>query len=235
VYRDETYPEARVTSAFANGWKQLWKNFLILILIGIVALVFSGFAGFFKTVGQIGGALVEHGDFLSVLGFSMAAGGYFVSSIYGLLVMAPLNYGVSFANLKAARNNRVDLTDMFKGFENYINAVLATLLVTVLAGIGFIFFVIPGIYIGCKLAFTPFLVVDRKMNAVDAVRESWDMTHGYAFKIFLIGLLAIPITIAGVCFFIVGLIPALMWIKLTYASLYHAITIEDETDAEMYG
>ena len=73
------------------------------------------------------------------------------------------------------------------------------------------------------------------MNAVDAVRESWDMTHGYAFKIFLIGLLAIPITIAGVCFFIVGLIPALMWIKLTYASLYHAITIEDETDAEMYG
>jgi hypothetical protein len=42
--------------------------------------------------------------------------------------------------------------------------------------------------------------------------------------VFLIGLLAIPIVIAGLICLVVGIIPALMWITAAFASLYHAVS-----------
>jgi len=50
------------------------------------------------------------------------------------------------------------------------------------------------------------------------------MTSGHAWKVFLIGLLSIPIGIAGLICFGVGIIIAIMWITLAFASLYHAVS-----------
>jgi hypothetical protein len=51
---------------------------------------------------------------------------------------------------------------MFAAFNNYLNAVLAYLLVTVIIIIGFVLLIIPGIIFACKLAFVPYLIVDQK-------------------------------------------------------------------------
>jgi hypothetical protein len=46
--------------------------------------------------------------------------------------------------------------------------------------------------------------------------------------VFLIGLLAIPISIAGLICFGVGIIIAVMWVSLAFGSLYHAISLSAE-------
>jgi len=148
--------------------------------------------------------------------------------LYGILIAGPVDYGVSFAHLKAARGDKLEIKDMFEAFQNYWNAVLANILVGAIVIIGFMLLIIPGIIFGCKLAFTPYLVVDRKMEVLEAVKESWRMTNGHAWTVFLIGLLAIPICIAGLICFIVGIIPAVMWIRLTFASLYHSVSLSGE-------
>jgi hypothetical protein len=56
--------------------------------------------------------------------------------------------------------------------------------------------------------------------------ESWQMTDGHAFDVFLIGLLGIPIVIAGLICFGVGVIISYMWIYMATASLYHAIRLQ---------
>lgn len=43
-----------------------------------------------------------------------------------------------------------------------------------------------------------------------------------------IGLLAIPISIAGLICLVVGIIPATMWITAAFASLYHAVSASGE-------
>jgi len=196
-----------VSSSYSNGWRQLWKHFLELFLIGIIGFVIGTPAGM---GGWSGGAAV---------GFLI-----FMGTVYGILVNGPVEYGVSFAYLKASRGDSLEIKDMFEAFQTYWNAVLASLLVGVIVLIGFILLIVPGIVFACKLAFTPYLVVDRKMAVIEAVKESWRMTGGHAWKVFFIGLLAIPISIAGLLCFGIGIILSSMWITMAFASLYHAVS-----------
>ena len=204
----------RVRSSYKNGWRQLKKYFLELLLITVIGIVIGVPFGIFRV------PVEEVGAGAAVLGiFGLA---------YSILLVWPIDYGVSFANLKAARGDRLEIKNMFEVFKNYVNAVLANLLVAVIVVIGLVLLVVPGIIFACKLAFTPYLVVDRKMEVIEAVKESWRMTGGYSWKVFLIGLLAIPISIAGLICFGIGIIFAIMWIRLAFASLYHAVSMLGE-------
>jgi len=204
-----------VFSAYGNGWRQLWKYFLELFLIVIIGFVIGIPAGM--------------GDWSQG-----AAAGFltFLGVVYSILVVGPVEYGVSFAYLKASREESLEIKNMFEAFKTYWNAVLASLLVAVIVIIGFILLIVPGIIFACKLAFTPYLVVDRKMDVIEAVKGSWNMTRGHAWKVFLIGLLAVPISIAGLLCFIVGIIPAIMWICMAFASLYHAVSLSGEASVQ---
>ena len=197
-----------VGAYYGRGWRHMKKYFLKLFLIAIIGSII----GLPSELDQFVASSV-----LGVLGF-----------IYGIFVVAPTEYGVSFACLKAARSDKLEIQDMFEAFHNYWNAVLANILVLGLIIIGLFLLIIPGIIFGCKLAFTPYLIVDRKMEVIEAIKESWRMTNGHAWTIFFIGLLSIVIIIGGLLFFVVGVIPALMWILVTQASLYHAVMVPSE-------
>ncbi len=204
-----TFPRSTVGSSYANGWRQLWKNFLELFLIGLIGFVIGIFSG-------IGGwSQGAAGAFLGFLGIA-----------YSILIVGPVDYGVSFSYLKAARGDKIEINNMFEAFHNYWNAVLASLLVTIITVIGLFLLIVPGIIFACKLAFVPYLVVDRKTEVIEAIKGSWRMTNGHAWKIFLIGLLAILIFIAGLICFVVGVIISIMWIRTAFASIYHAVSIQ---------
>ncbi|KPJ60890.1 MAG: hypothetical protein AMJ46_04130 [Latescibacteria bacterium DG_63] len=196
--------------SYSNGWHRLWKYFLELLLVSIVLFLFSIPSGLLEWAGE------RHGAGAAFL--------WLFSIAYGVLLLAPIEYGAAFAFLRAAQGKRVEVKDMFEVFKNYVNAVLANILVYFIVGVGFILLIIPGIIFACKLAFVPYLVVEQKMYAVEAVKESWRMTSGHAVTVFLIGLLSIPIAMVGLLCFIVGIIPAVMWIRLAFASLYHAVS-----------
>jgi len=88
---------------------------------------------------------------------------------------------------------------------------------------------VPGIIFACKLAFVPYLVTDRRMEATEAIRESWRMTTGHATTIFLMGLLAAPVFIAGLILLVVGALPAIIWIELSFASIYASVAEPRDT------
>jgi len=206
-------PVPGVGSSYGHGWNQLWKYFLELFVIGIIAFVIGLPAQIFFHASED----LECAAAVLVI-FGLA---------YTILVANPIEFGVSFAYLKAARNDELKIKDMFEPFQNYWNAVLASLLVGVIIVLGFFLLIVPGIIFACKLVFVPFLVVDKKMEVIPAVKESWRMTTGYAVKIFLMGLLAIPIALAGLICLVVGIIPAVMWIESSFASMYYAVSSGD--------
>jgi hypothetical protein len=199
------YPE--VGSAFSYGWEILKKNFVPLLLVIIVISVLSAF----------GPAVVGHNYY----GF-----GFFVS-LFGIFFLGPVNYGKNWVFLKASRNEAFELKDIFNVFgPHYWEIVLASLLVSVIIGFGIVLLIVPGIIFACRLAFVPYLVVDKNFKAVDAISKSWEMTKGFAGKIFVMGIVSFFIAIAGFICLFVGIFPAQIWISSAFASFYHAVDIK---------
>lgn len=202
-----TFPELEpeVGSVYSYGWQILKTNFWALLGMVVVGALLSAAPSIFTE----GNPMRDHNAF---------------SSLFWILVSGPVSFGIAWAFLKAVRKEDFEIKDMFAAFgPNYWNVLVANLLVTVVVALGFVLLIVPGIYLACKLAFVPFLIMDKGMKFSDAFSTSWDMTKGHGWTIFLMGLLAIPIAIGGLILVGVGILIAMVWIHAAFAALYYTV------------
>ncbi len=213
--KEQRLPIATISGSYSYGWQQMWKHFLYLFLVAVIV----AFAG--APV-----AAIRESEFVNTPG--MIALQIFVAA-YWLLLMPVINFGADLMYLRGIRNEKIIISDMFDGFKkNYLNIVLANLLMFAIIGLGFIFLIVPGIILACRLAFVPYLVMDKNLEPVAAVEKSWEMTRDYGWKIFGMGMLAIPVFILGLICLFVGVIFALIWISAAFAAMYHAVDLEEQ-------
>lgn len=129
--------------------------------------------------------------------------------------------------LKAARKEKYEIADMFEVFKrNYIDAILVTLISMIFVILGLIFFIVPGFIIMVRLAFAPYIVIDKKMAAMDAIKKSWNMTKGHSWTIFFMIILAILAIIGGLVALVVGVFFSIVWIASSFAILYNSVSIK---------
>lgn len=201
----------RVGSSLTYSWNILWDKFITLFLIGLIIIV-----------AQMPMS-AAHGHDPS--GFAETIFGVF-SFLFMIFIVYPFKISADYLYLKAIRKVDFEVKEIFDVFKNYLNVVLASLLSIAIVAIGFIFFLIPGIIFACRLAFVPYLVMDKKLDAVKAVEESWRLTRGYGWRIFWMYIVSFFLIIAGIIVLFFGVIIALMWIKLAFAGLYQAVLEE---------
>jgi len=215
IVKEERQPQATISGSYKYGWQQMWKYFLYLFIIMIVVGLLEA------PVSALQDSEWENTPGILLLQVFAAA--------YGLLFLPVIKYGGDLLYLRSIRNEKVDISELFDGFKNnYLNIILANLLTFAIIGIGFVFLIIPGIILACRLIFVSYLVMDKNMEPVAAVEKSWEMTRGYGWKIFGMGLLVLPIFIAGLLCLIVGVFFAIIWVKAAFASMYHAIDLEEK-------
>ncbi|MRR20190.1 hypothetical protein EG827_08335 [bacterium] len=222
------------SASYGTGWKVMTDNFLRLLLVVIVLAIVSGPMSFFGHSDFKVDALdfdnipFNMDDFFKIGAIGIAAAFLgLLALMYALLLRPVFKYGAKMMFVQAARGITPDFEMLIAGFrKNYLNIVLANLLVAALVGIGLVCLFIPGIIIGCRLAFTAYLVMDKGLDPIRAAEESWRLTRGHGWRIFLMGFVAFFIYIAGfICFFI-GVLVSDMWIKSSYATLYQSVLIE---------
>ncbi|MDA3954057.1 MAG: hypothetical protein PF485_10435 [Bacteroidales bacterium] len=202
-------------SAYSLGWKKMFKYFLYAFLVIVFLGIISAPVGWTYEIEHI--HLPVMFNFFSI--FTIA---------YFFFLVAPLKYGAKKVLLNIIRGGEIDIKELFYGFKDYLNIVLANLLMTALIGIGMIFLIVPGIILACRLAFVPYLVVDKKLDAVKAVEESWRMTRGHGWTIFLMALMVIPIGIAGLAVLGVGVIFSIIWVNIAFAAIYAIVIAKKE-------
>ena len=216
-------PKATAFGSFGYGWQQLWKFFLHLFLIFLVCAVAN-----FQPPWFFGGQYMMNSAGFVMLNLLLAA--------YSIMVLPVINYGGNWLYLRFMRDERANVADMFSGFKtNYLNIILANLLVVAIVGIGVVLFLVPGIIFACRLAFVPYLVMDKGLDPVAAIEKSWFMTRGHGWRIFGMYLLAFVLVVLGFCLVIVGAVFAIMWVGCAFASLYYAIDAAEQAQLNQNG
>jgi uncharacterized membrane protein len=216
-------PKATAFGSFGYGWQQLWKYFLHLFLIGVVVWIAD---------------IPTWGLFLGV--HDITATGFIALNMlatgYAMLVMPVIKYGADWMYLRFMRDERPNVADLFRGFkQGYLNIVLANLLVVAIVGIGIVLLIVPGLIFACRLSFVPYLVMDKGLDPVAAIEKSWFMTRGHGWRIFGMYVLSILLVGVGLLLFVFPGLFALMWSGAAFASLYHAVDLEDQAHLNQNG
>jgi hypothetical protein len=223
--------------SYGTGWDVMMDNFLrlflLVIILGIIAAPMQS-SNFHFSPHDFNFRHFEPEDIFRFGTFGILAAFYgMLWLLYGFLVAPVFRYGGKLMFLQGVRQEKPDFESLIKGFrENYLTIILANLLVTALVALGIILIIVPGIIIACRLAFVPYIVMDKKLDPIEAVEESWRMTRGHGWTIFFMGFVSIFIFLAGLILLIVGILPASMWIGGAFASIYQSVLLEKEKLAE---
>jgi hypothetical protein len=234
-------------NSFGTGWRVMFDNFLRLFLVVIIVGIITGPMKLFQ-INMDGSDFHRmmpwdwHGwhDDIDMKGlFSLASMGVIaaflglLALLYAFLVVPVFTFGSKMIFVESVRQEKPNFEWLIKGFmNNYFSIVLANLLVFALVAIGLFALIIPGIIIACRLAFVKYIVMDKKVDPIEAVEMSWRLTRGHGWTIFFMGFVSFFIAIFGFCLMIVGIFPAIIWIASSFATLYQSVLLEKEKPVE---
>jgi uncharacterized membrane protein len=132
----------------------------------------------------------------------------FIGTIARLAVQMLISMGVISFALKAHDDvEHVSIMDLWhpRPFWKYIGASLLFGLIFV---VGLILVIIPGIIWGIMFGFAVYLVIDKNMWPIEALKESKRITYGYKWELFLLGILSFLVALLGIICLGVGLLVA---------------------------
>jgi hypothetical protein len=199
-------------ACFREGVSLLKENliiFLLLILFSVVVDIPMGISEVFSET-----------ESWNNFSFQFFNG---LSFLYYLCLVTPIGYGIAWLFLKAVRKEEFVFEDLFVAFRYFIAIVIVKLLLLLLIGVGFLFFIIPGVFLLCRFAFVPYLIMDKKLTAVKAIEESYRLSKKYFWTILVMGFLSFLIIILGLLAFGVGVLFSFIWIQSAFAILYSTV------------
>ncbi len=120
--------------------------------------------------------------------------------------------------MKRLTGRPADFGDFFKGFNFFVPALVAFLLIWVFTGLGMILCIIPGLVIAAMYNFTYLFIVDKRMDFWPAMEASHAVVKNDYFGFTMFVVLAILVNLLGLLCCVVGLL-------VSYPVTIAAITI----------
>jgi len=139
-----------------------------------------------------------------------------VNGAVPFLLQGATTAGFQAAFRKSLRGRKPAVGDLFEGFQFFASTLGAHLVISILAFIASLFFIIPGLVVAAMYNFTYLFIVDKRMDMGNAMRASHAVVKQdyFGYSMFLIAL--ILLNIAGVLCLLVGL---LVTIPITFAAI----------------
>lgn len=141
-----------------------------------------------------------------------------------VFVTLPVGAGVAYLALRLVRRDPgATYATVFSGFGQIVDLLIAGIVTGVIVTIGFVLLIVPGIMAGLGLMLAQYLVMDRGMKGMDAVKESWERMKGHKMDAFLLALASIAIVLAGVIACFVGIFVAVPVVIGAQAAFYNRV------------
>jgi hypothetical protein len=214
-----------VAACVKRGFELTTRNFGVILLVGLT------YVGVTMAVSVVLGLLDMALGFGSVHSTQWSTGsgshgaGYQQNSsplsfIASQVLSSFLTLGVTRIGLNLVSGRQVSVGMLFGEGRKLLRALGGTILFVLMVGCGMVLLIVPGIYLA--LRFGQFLpaIVDRDLGILPAFAYSSTLTTNNRFNLFLLALLAMAITFAGLLACGIGLIFAVPVVWLSYLVAY---------------
>ena len=132
------------------------------------------------------------------------------------LIQGPLILGFHIFTMKKLMGRNAEIGDLFKGFNFFVPALVASLLIGLFTFAGTLLCIIPGLVVAAMYKFTYLFIVDKRMDFWPAMQASHAVVKNDYFGFTMFLLLAFLVNVLGFLCCIVGL---LVTIPLTFAAI----------------
>ena len=148
-----------------------------------------------------------------------------LSNITSLVIFPPLAIGLCIFSLNISRDSKADIDNLFLGFQkNWINYILAYILMVFVIAVGFFLFIIPGVIASLMFSQVFFIMAeDDEIGAYDALVKSYNMMKGYKWKFFKINLRIMALAILCIFTLFIGFIWLSPYQYVVFATFYDDI------------
>jgi uncharacterized membrane protein len=204
------------TDALGYGWKKFVAapgSLLLPMLVAWVGVLVVGLIVNFVILRPTLGS--GSGLFLTELIYALAYALVFV-------VLQILTAGIWRGALRITDGHGFGVGELFEGFDK-AQVVIAAVLVALGTFVGLALCIIPGVIFAFLTMFTIPFVVDRQMQAVDAIKASIQLVRENVGNTLLYFVLAYVVTLIGACLCGLGLLVAYPVALLGYAYTFRRL------------
>jgi hypothetical protein len=128
-----------------------------------------------------------------------------LSGVVPLILQGPLLAGFHIYIMKRLLGRNAEFADLFKGFNFFVPTLVASLVISLFAGVGTLLCIIPGLVITAMYKFTYLFIVDKRMDFWPAMQASHAVVKNDYFGFTMFLLLMALINILGALCCIVGI------------------------------
>lgn len=134
-------------------------------------------------------------------------------------ISAVVNMGLIAFSLKAHDAPEDAMAALLWHPHPFWKYVGASIMQSIIVLVGLVLLIVPGVIAALALSFTTFLVIDRELAPLDALRESARITKGHRLELLFLFIGLLLINVLGVLALLVGL---LVSVPVSYLAAAHA-------------
>ena len=135
-----------------------------------------------------------------------------------------LGWGLIVICLKIHDGETAKISDLFSQLKNILKYLGSTILYCLIVLGGLILLIVPGVMWAIKYQFFSYLIVDKKMGIMEALRKSAELTKGSRNKLFGFCILMGLINIAGAIALVIGLFATIPTTAIACAYVYRKLS-----------
>ncbi len=194
-----------------NTWKANWKFFLGLVLITFVVSYIPSFLN-----SMVKSSFSQNAQMIGTFGL--------IIGIVFWVINQLINIGVLRISLDLVDGKRPDYKTLYSQTNFLLRFLGGTILYGLIVTLGIVLLIIPGIIFGIKLQFYSYLIIDKGLGPVEALKKSWEMTKGVKMDLFLFGLTLMLVNFLGLLALVVGLFASIPTTMVAAAYVYRKLS-----------
>lgn len=197
-----------IGEALGFAWAKVKKHFWFVVLWSLGTLIVSGLF----SNGEVGKGAMDGGDL--------------IFSLLNFVVGTFLTLGSTRLALKLLDDTRGDVKDFLPNWEMFWNVAIVSFLYGFIVLAGIVLLVFPAFIWGPRYSQAIFLVVDKKMGPIEALKESARITMGSKKKLVAYFFSSVGVILLGVLALVAGIIVALPLVMIASAYIYRKLSKE---------